>query len=125
MYFPLKVRKPVKLRESPWSKIQNLSSNKLLLADDSHFAIFDIETRKIQTSFEELRSFQSDIIAVFLTRNTENVLLLLKTSKIIVFNISKQNITRVYNNLTRILKRNLNYETEVKIDHDIKTTALK
>ena len=125
MYFPLKAKKPVKLKESPWSKIQNFSSNKLLLADDSHFAIFDIETRKIQTSFEDLRSFQSDIIAVFLTRNTENVLLLLKTSKIIVFNISKQNITRVYNNLPRILKRNLNYEAEVEIDHDIKTTALK
>ena len=127
MYFPLKLTKRIKLKDSPWSKVQNLrlSPNKILLADDSHFAIFDCQTRKIISHFEELNSFKNNTIALFFTTNTENVLLLLKSSKIVVFNTNNQSTTRCYSNLPRILKSVIIPQRETENTHIIKESKIK
>ena len=104
MYFPLKRGEFVKIKDPPWSQLQYLCSNRLVLSDDSHFAIYNLETHKIQTSFDELNRYKSDIYAVFVTRNSATVLILLKNEQLIVFDILSQSITKQFSNLPRILK---------------------
>ena len=97
----------MKIKDSPWSKVQILCANTVLLADDSHFAIYNHKTNKLKTSFDELIPFKSDVCAVFLTRNAKFVLIVLKNSRIIVFDTSNKVLTRQYSNLPRILKEEL------------------
>ena len=104
MYFPLKLGKFEKIKDPPWSQLQYLCSNRLVLSDDSHFAIYNLETHKVQTSFDELNRYKSDIYAVFVTRNSATVLILLKNEQLIVFDILSQSITKQFSNLPRILK---------------------
>ena len=94
----------MKIKDPPWSKLQYLCSNRLVLSDDSHFAIYNLETHKIQTSFDELNRYKSDIYAVFVTRNSATVLILLKNEQLIVFDILSQSITKQFSKLPRILK---------------------
>ena len=104
MYFPLELGEFLKIKDPPWSQLQYLCSNRLVLSDDSHFAIYNLETHKIQTSFDELNRYKSDIYAVFVTRNSATVLILLKNEQLLVFDILSQSITKQFSNLPRILK---------------------
>ena len=75
------------IKDPPWSLLQYLCPNRVVLSDDSHFAIYNLETHKIQTSFDELSGYKSDIYAVFVTRNSATILILLKNEQLIVFDI--------------------------------------
>ena len=101
MRIPLKFKSYKKLKYPEWSEAIWLNDNILLVKDDVNFAFIDIHEDKIIQDFPDLHPYQSNIIALYVSRNKKFVILVLNTSRILIFDLKSFKIIQVFESLPK------------------------
>ena len=99
MRIPLKFKSYKKLKYPEWSEAIWLNDNIILAKDDVNFAFIDIHEDKIIQDFPDLHPYQSNIIAVFVSRNKRFVILVLNTARILIFDLNSFKILHIFESL--------------------------
>ena len=99
MRIPLKFKSYKKLKYPEWSEAIWLNDNIILAKDDVNFAFIDIHEDKIIQDFPDLHPYQSNIIAVFVSRNKKIVILVLNTARILIFDLNSFKILQIFESL--------------------------
>ena len=99
MRIPLKFKSCKKLKYPEWSEAIWLNDNIILAKDDVNFAFIDIHEDKIIQDFPDLHPYQSNIIAVFVSRNKKFVILVLNTARILIFDLNSFKILQIFESL--------------------------
>lgn len=109
--FPPKMHLPVlscvekkKLRHPPWCKVTYLNDNQVLLSDETNFISFDHKQDRIHIEFAGLDSqTKSCITALHFSSDDHFAILVLKTGKILVIQLSTQTTVKTFNRLPSAL----------------------
>ena len=99
MRIPLKFKSYKKLKYPEWSEAIWLNDSIILAKDDVNFAFIDIHEDKIIQDFPDLHPYQSNIIAVFVSRNKKFVILVLNTARILIFDLNSFKILQIFESL--------------------------
>ena len=99
MRIPLKFKSYKKLKYPEWSEAIWLNDNIILAKDDVNFAFLDIHEDRIIQHFPDLHPYQSNIIAVFVSRNKRFVILVLNTARILIFDLNSFKILQIFESL--------------------------
>ena len=101
MKIPLKFKSYKKLKYPEWSETIWLNNNIILAKDDVNFAFIDIHEDKIIQDFPDLHPYLSNIIALFVSRNKKFVILVLNTSRILIFDLKSFKIVQIFESLPK------------------------
>ena len=123
MKFPVKFIQYKTLKYPKWSELLWLSNNILLVKDNVNFALIDIESNRIYQNFPDLHSYKTDITVVFISRCKQYVILLLNTSKILIFDLKILKVVKIYECLPKQLQFILN-QNQSRIQSYMRNTMI-
>ena len=123
MFFPISIQKLKNFKNGPWPTVKQISNEKFFMTDGKNFAIYEINSGKIYTNFKELNHVKQEICAVLPTSSGKSAILVLKSAKIIIFELSSMTVLQVLPNLPNVLNEAIEDITEQ--DETAKSFKLK